>query len=201
MTVPLTRPWVDPHSLPAIFRRPCDLPLSGEAAGCPCGGIARRARLLTMVISYSVVRSARQSPNQTMAAVRYKPLKPRLGSSSALRNSSLSWLIREVVQYLSITLFVKSTEILRIGSMTADLRATLSDSTTKGSSGFRQHASGRMFRSWIKLKPLSIATFAVRHRSDCICLGYRSRSMASANEAADRGSSRNLQIALAAVAR
>jgi len=106
-----------------------------------------------------------------------------------------------IVQYLSITLFVTSTEISRIGSMTADLRATLSDSTTKGSSGFRHHASGRMFRSWIKLKPLSIATFAVRHRSDCICLAYRSRSMAAANEAADRGSSRNLQIALAAVAR
>jgi hypothetical protein len=32
-------------------------------------------------------------------------------------------------------------------------------------------------------------------------LGYRSRSMASADEAADLGSSRNLQIALAAVAR
>jgi len=65
----------------------------------------------------------------------------------------------------------------RIGSMTADLRATLSDSTTKGGSGFRQHASGRMFRSWIKLKPLSIATSAVRHRCYCICLGYRSRRM------------------------
>jgi len=91
--------------------------------------------------------------------------------------------------------------ISRIESMTADLRPTLSDSTTKESPGFRQHASGRMIRSWIKLKPFSIAASALRLRRGYIRLGYRSHSVASANEAADRGSSRNLQIALAAAAR
>jgi hypothetical protein len=50
-----------------------------------------------------------------------------------------------------------------IVAATADLYATLSDSARKGTSSFRQHASGRMFRSWIKLKPLSTTTSAVRH--------------------------------------
>jgi hypothetical protein len=53
--------------------------------------------------------------------------------------------------------------ISRIAKITADLRATLSDFTTKGSSGFQQRASSRMFRSWIILKPSSIATSVVRH--------------------------------------